>query len=459
MRHVVVLAFLLGLVFFLTQGVSGLLHRSEPPRLAAYKEKALGEIYDVEGRLLAESIPVKGLAILPQAFEIREESLALLSQATGKSPTTLTLFFSEGKDFLYLSPGLSQDLLKRLEELDGVFVRRYFRRRYPFTAFSPLMGQRETGLIGVEAYYQRLLSKPETNLRLAVKIELEEALLADVERAKRLLRARAAGGVILDIKTGRVKAMVSEGGLDLLSSEIPLATLADLFEEAYYDSMFEERAEFLRALGFGEPTGIDLPGEEVGVLPPEVLSLEDVLASPVQIVRALAAISSGRLFSPRVALEVQSGQEHYQVTTTQEELEDLVPRQNGGAWWWGGSRKAGAFVLAGLYPRRKPRLAYVLYVKGVKVWGLPCYYTRFIPRALRLAQTSTLARAKKKRSSFEKKTGVMPDVRGLTLKEALEHLTPLGLKVSFSGFGVTVRQWPVPGASLKKIRECYLILK
>ncbi len=458
MKRLSLLLFLLGLVFFLTRGVSGLLHHSEPPKRADYKERPLGEIYDLEGRLLAQSVPVKGLAILPQAFEMREDSLALLSKATGKSPADLTLLLSEGKDFLYLSPGLSPDLLHRLEDLEGVFVRRYFKRNYPFSPFSPLLGQEEEGLVGVEAYYQRLLAQPKTSLRLAVQVELERALLADVKRAMRLLRAQAGGGVILEIQTGHVRAMVSQG-LNLLSSEISLGTLASVWEEAYNDSMFENQTDFLRALGFGEPSGIDLPGEDVGVLPPEVLSLEDVLASPIQIVRALAAISSGKLLSPRIALEVQSGRERYQLATTQEEIEDLVPRSKGGTWWWGGSRKKGAFLLAGLYPRREPRLAYLLYVKGVKVWGLPCYYTRFVPKALRLTRTH-LAKPQKK-GSFEtqKRDGVMPDVRGLTLKEALEHLVPLGLKVRFSGFGVTVRQWPAPGASLKKVKECYLVLK
>ncbi|NPB09785.1 MAG: PASTA domain-containing protein [Thermodesulfobacteria bacterium] len=460
MKRVAVLALLLGVIFLLTRGVSGLLNRAEPPKKATgYQEHHLGEIYDVEGRLLAESVPVKGLTILPQAFQPEEEALLLLSKATGKPPSALTVFLSEGKDFLYLPPGLSDEVISRLERLEGVFVRRYFERRYPFSEFRPLMGRSDSGLIGVEAYYRRLLSRPETNLRLAVKLESEEALRADVKRAMRLLRAEAGGGIILDLRSGRVKAIVSEGGLDLLSSDISLAALEEPFEEAYEDSMFENEGDFLRALGFGEPTGIDLPGEDVGVLPLEVSSFEDVLVSPIQLVRALAAIATGKLHSPKLVLEVQSGEEHYQLATTQEEIDDLVPREKGGAWWWGGSRKAGAFLLAGLYPRQKPTLAYLLYVKGVKVWGLPCYYTRFIPKSLRLAKTRTLARAHKKPEASAGKAAVMPDVRGLTLKEALEHLAPLGLKVSFSGFGVTVRQWPAPGASLKKVKECYLVLK
>ncbi len=52
-----------------------------------------------------------------------------------------------------------------------------------------------------------------------------------------------------------------------------------------------------------------------------------------------------------------------------------------------------------------------------------------------------------------------PDLRGLTLKAALEELRGRDLKIRFQGFGTVVRQHPSPGTPWKKIKECVLYLK
>jgi len=48
-------------------------------------------------------------------------------------------------------------------------------------------------------------------------------------------------------------------------------------------------------------------------------------------------------------------------------------------------------------------------------------------------------------SATETATGLMPDVSGRTLREALAMLTPLGLRVELSGHGRVVQQSPAPG--------------
>ena len=454
-----------GLFFFLflisalilAKGVSGLLNPSELPRPEGFQEGPLGSVYDVENRLLAESVKTRGLVLLPQAFEVEPQNLSLLARATGRSVASLTLLLSETEEPLFIRSVSSQEL-GALEALRGVYVRSYYVRRYPFESLTCLLAPSDGSWQGLETYYQKLLSQPDTDLRLSIKIEWQKALERDLRWTLKKLRAQAGGAVILDLKTGRVKAMVTSGSPALLlERELPLSVIGVPFEEAFYESMYERQEDFLRDLGFGEPTGIDLPRETVGVLPLEIESLSEVSASPLQIVRALAILATGRYFSPKIALEVRSGKERYFIPVPHRELEDLVPRFRGGHWWWGGSRKAGSFLLAGLWPRRAPRLAYLVYAEGVKVWGLPLYYTRFIPKTLKLSSPrSFLAQ---KRSSPPERPHLMPDVRGLTLKAALEHLSPLGLKVNFSGFGVTVKQWPAPGTSLRKVKECYLVLR
>lgn len=53
-------------------------------------------------------------------------------------------------------------------------------------------------------------------------------------------------------------------------------------------------------------------------------------------------------------------------------------------------------------------------------------------------------------STTETVTGVMPDVSGRTLREALAMLTPLGLRVELSGHGRVVQQSPAPGEAVEQ---------
>ncbi|GEM_PF-976322 len=53
----------------------------------------------------------------------------------------------------------------------------------------------------------------------------------------------------------------------------------------------------------------------------------------------------------------------------------------------------------------------------------------------------------------------MPDLRGLSLRKAMQVLQPYGLKVKVSGSGAVVSQQPQPGATLKGVDQCGLELK
>ena len=456
MRKGIIFILFLGLILLLAQGVSGLWTPPDLSKPKGVEEHPLGPVYDAENRLLAESVKTKGLVLLPQAFEINEKNLRKLSSATGKSMGTLTLLLSEKKEPLFLqSP--SQKGFPTLEGINGIYVQQYYVRHYPFGELKPLLAEGEETSLGLEDYYEKILSQPNTSLTLAIKIEWQKALAQDLRKALKKLKAQKGLAIVLDLADGRIKALSCQGGIDLFFHELPLSIIQEPFEEGFYNSMYQSLGDYLRGLGFGEPTGVDLPKETVGVVPLEVESLEEVYASPLQILKALAILATGKYFSPKIALNVRSGKDFFAVPVVQEELEDLVPRFSGGHWWWGGSRRLGKFLIAGLWPRKSPRLAYIVYITGVKVWGLPCYYTRFIPQSLRLYPRNQ--GQSQSPSPKVVKADKMPDVRGLTLKAALERLSSLGLKVKFSGFGVTVKQWPAPGVSLKNVKECYLVLK
>ncbi|MBW1980851.1 MAG: transpeptidase family protein [Deltaproteobacteria bacterium] len=53
----------------------------------------------------------------------------------------------------------------------------------------------------------------------------------------------------------------------------------------------------------------------------------------------------------------------------------------------------------------------------------------------------------------------MPDVRGLSLRAALDQLADISLPVTVKGSGRVVKQSPKPGADLTRIRSCRLVLR
>ena len=452
----------LGAVLLLVQGVTGFLGDNRSS-LNTYRESFLGPIYDAENRLLAESVKTERLLLLPQAFKPDEKNLDLLAQITGQDQSTLTLLLSREKGPIIL-PKLDSELSSYLEGLPGIIQREYYERHYPFGKLWPILEGSAESYSGLEAYYRSLLIQPQTSLNLGIKIEVQQALERDVKRILQKLKAQAGGAVVLDISSGRVKALATVGEKDLLlKDQLPLSTIQEPIEEAYYESIYTNWEDFLRALGFGELTKIDLPGETVGVLPVEVEDLGEVWASPIQMVRALAALVSGKLFTPKIAMEIHTGDDTYVLPTIQKELEDLIPRETGGVWSWGGTKQEGIFLVAGLWPSRKPVLAYLVYLKGVEATRLPYQYASFVPSAVKSSRWPKAKPREKKVVTTQKAQAqaprVMPDVRGLTLKDVMARLVPLGLKVKFSGFGVAVEQWPAPGTPLNKYKECRVVLK
>jgi len=87
--------------------------------------------------------------------------------------------------------------------------------------------------------------------------------------------------------------------------------------------------EYIRAFGFGAPTGVDLPGESKGLLrrlanwtPVSVGSVsmgQEVGVTPVQLVAAVSAIANGGvLYKPRVVKELRRGEEAIPGTGSEE---------------------------------------------------------------------------------------------------------------------------------------------
>ena len=264
---------------------------------------------------------------------------------------------------------------------------------------------------------------------------------------------------------------------------------------------------YMTAFGFGAPTGIGLPGESRGLLrDPQrwsALSLptmsigQEVSVTALQMLAAFGAVANGgtlmqprlvkaefdadgremRRIEPRAVRQVVSPEtartlsrmlvevvEHgYRVggkTGTAQKLDSTTRRY---------SRAPGVLSFIGFVPADEPRLVLLVLLDEPKneKWGseaaAPIFaaiaapvlrYLEVPPRDATPIQIVTgpgaddTPRVQLVSTTAAPVGGVMPDVRGRRLRQALATLEPLGVGVQVDGRGRVAQQSPAPGERL-----------
>jgi hypothetical protein len=265
-----------------------------------------------------------------------------------------------------------------------------------------------------------------------------------------------------------------------------------------FDMLPEEMSEYLMKLGFGQVTGIDLPGEKQGVLPAlfpvefAKMSETGFKATPIQILNAFAfVLNGGKRLVPHVAL-------------LDNDFGDEVKKETGaeydkGAVAYDGSDRQdtlfllpgnpSSLALASIKMSEDCKGGFNAQVTGIGYWPVRnpvvCYVTvlnnvKRDPRVFKGTLSSTVKVARNAvdvlrhgkmmyqvrmmagvtpgydRAVRNDTENVMPDVRGLSMRMAAERLFMLGISVSASGRGVVVSQQPPAGTELKDVVSCIL---
>ncbi|MBU0673632.1 MAG: PASTA domain-containing protein [Proteobacteria bacterium] len=143
-------------------------------------------------------------------------------------------------------------------------------------------------------------------------------------------------------------------------------------------------------------------------------------------------------------------------------------------------------ILLGAFPRRDPRMCLIVVLGEAALSGKGKTPMRtsfekgftLLTQAAGVKATRTLAQALEDRNALwyeawlevmnpsEKVAAQpqvstfsrMPDVRGISLRRALQRLQPYGLDVGITGFGRVVEQEPRAGETLKADQKCQLVL-
>lgn len=274
----------------------------------------------------------------------------------------------------------------------------------------------------------------------------------------------------------------------------------------------EKLYEYIKAFGFGEPTGIELTGEQGGIIPSNVDSIKEVnlatmsyghgiAVTPIQLITAVSAIGNeGKLMTPRIVssltddegnvVKVIEPEVKRQVISKEtaktmlELMEGVVSEGSGSNAYVPGYRVAGKTgtaqkIIDGRYapgkyigsfvaiaPADDPKIAVLVIVDEPE--GI--YYGGSVaaPAAGELIEeTLSYLEVERKFTEEEKKkyeyTEVVPNVINMKISEAGKILSGLGFRYSTESYNIeedsiVVEQFPLPGTEVTRgsIIDLYL---
>ena len=208
--------------------------------LPAYR----GVIYDRHGEALAVSTPVAAIWTDPSFVQLSAEAVQQVAEVLDRDPEALAaqLAASAGREFLYLARRVPWDVAERIRALglDGVYIRREYRRYYPAGEMAAhVVGMTnidDLGLEGIElSYDEHLRGRPgrktvlknrrgETiedlafdeaprygeDITLSLDLRLQFVAYRELKAAVAGNHARSGSLVMLDARTGEVLALANE---------------------------------------------------------------------------------------------------------------------------------------------------------------------------------------------------------------------------------------------------------
>ena len=199
--------------------VEGTAPGAEPVPTAPVREpgqRTRASIVDRNGETLALSLPTAGLYANPQEMmDVGEAAKKLKSVLPQLDLEVIRARLGSAKQFVYLARNITpkEQLAVNNLGIPGVYFQQTERRRYPQGRIAAhVVGAVDVdakGVAGVERFFdQRLREDPEP-LRLSIDIRVQAAVRDELSKSMAEFRAIGACGIVMDVRTGEVIAMVS----------------------------------------------------------------------------------------------------------------------------------------------------------------------------------------------------------------------------------------------------------
>src|SRR5215469_1702048 len=190
-----------------------------------YEDRAVtarADLVDRNGELLARDLPVKDLYARPHEFWDKNEAAHDLAEATGADEKRLRAGFSNTKHpYVLIARQITPAAEARVMHLGlpGLEFEPSAKRYYPDgRGAAQLLGVTDgdnNGVSGLELGLQdQVRAHAGGQVATSIDMRVQYILAHETEAARETFGAKAAGGVVMDVKTGEVLAMISVPDFD-----------------------------------------------------------------------------------------------------------------------------------------------------------------------------------------------------------------------------------------------------
>ncbi|ARW11077.1 peptidoglycan D,D-transpeptidase FtsI family protein [Acetobacter ascendens] len=217
-------------------------------------------IVDRNGQTLALSLPVAQVYANPQELidpkDVAHKLKAILKDMDEQETADR---LSRPKQFVYIARNISpqQELAINNLGIPGIYFEPGERRHYPLGRMAAqIMGTVDIddhGVAGIEKYFDKRLLSDHRPLHLSLDIRVQSAVREEVANAMQTFQAIGACGIVMDVRTGEIIAMVSLPDFD--ANNFSHATNDERFNRAV-TGLYEPGSTFkLQTTAMGLETG------------------------------------------------------------------------------------------------------------------------------------------------------------------------------------------------------------
>jgi len=185
------------------------------PRHSAPVRHVRADLVDRNGELIARSLPAYDLYARPKMLKDRRRAAHELAVATGVSEKRLVRLLSSNYPVVLISKRLAPDTRAKVAMLDlpGVEFQPNSKRYYPDGRMSAqvvgLTDPDGRGVSGLELGLDKRLRAGGAPVVTSLDMRVQFIVAHEAQAAMTEFRARAAGGLVMNVRTGEVLAMVS----------------------------------------------------------------------------------------------------------------------------------------------------------------------------------------------------------------------------------------------------------
>ena len=207
---------LVGIVALAGPNTEAQVAKIRPPAPSAPPPPVRADILDRNGKLLATTLDSPSLYADPrQILDAREATRAILTVLPQLDPSELHAKLSSGKSFVWIKRQLTPRQQYEINRLGipGLQFEHEERRVYPFGDLAShvvgFCGVDNNGFAGLERSLNKMVRESRGPVQLSIDARVQFILHEELQKVITDFTAKGAAGIVMDVRTGEIIAMVS----------------------------------------------------------------------------------------------------------------------------------------------------------------------------------------------------------------------------------------------------------